>query len=103
MRRLDNFIGDESLAPKSGAYCNLIIPTSVQPFANVATSSVAHAVARTANEVSSRKPMTSSQRSAAPFEDDKRLSTSGTPSTRKFNKRMVAVPVPTKGESQSVH
>lgn len=103
MRRLDNFIGGESLAPKSGAYFNRIISATAQPFAKVAASNVAYAVAVTANEVNARQPMTPSQRSGAPFEDDKRLSTSGTSSTRKFNKRVVAVRIPTKGESQSVH
>jgi len=41
MRRLENFIGGKSVAPKSGKYVELINPATGQPFAEMPVSNEA--------------------------------------------------------------
>jgi betaine-aldehyde dehydrogenase len=68
MRRLANFIGGESVAPRSGSYVELINPTTGQPFAEMPvsnTSDVDAAVSAAAKAFSSWKRTTPSQRSLA--------------------------------------
>src|ERR1700691_2834351 len=68
MRRLANFIGGESLPPKSGKYVELISPVTGQPFAESPVSDqsdVDHAVTVAAQAFSSWKRSTPSQRSLA--------------------------------------
>src|SRR6202161_3827731 len=68
MRRLANFIGGESLAPKSGKYVELISPVTGQPFAEMPVSNesdVDHAVQVAAKAFVSWKRTTPSQRSLA--------------------------------------
>ncbi|MCU1362605.1 MAG: betaine-aldehyde dehydrogenase [Acidimicrobiaceae bacterium] len=68
MRRLANFIGGESLPPKSGKYVELISPVTGQPFAESPVSDasdVDHAVQVAAKAFASWKRTTPSQRSLA--------------------------------------
>jgi betaine-aldehyde dehydrogenase len=68
MRRLANFIGGESVAPKSGKYVELISPVTGQPFAESPlsdASDVDHAVSVAAKAFASWKRTTPSQRSLA--------------------------------------
>jgi betaine-aldehyde dehydrogenase len=68
MRRLANFIGGESLPPKSGKYVELISPVTGQPFAEAPVSDasdVDHAVQVAAKAFASWKRTTPSQRSLA--------------------------------------
>jgi betaine-aldehyde dehydrogenase len=68
MRRLANFIGGESLAPKSGKYVELLSPVTGQPFAEMPVSNesdVDHAVQVAAKAFASWKRTTPSQRSMA--------------------------------------
>src|SRR5580658_265328 len=68
MRRLANFIGGESLPPKSGKYVELISPVTGQPFAESPVSDqsdVDHAVDVAAQAFASWKRTTPSQRSLA--------------------------------------
>jgi len=68
MRRLANFIGGESLAPKSGKYVELLSPVTGQPFAEMPLSNesdVDHAVQVAAKAFTSWKRTTPSQRSMA--------------------------------------
>ena len=68
MRRLANFIGGESVAPKSGSYVELINPTTGQPFAEMPVSNASDvdaAVDAAAKAFSSWKRTTPSQRSLA--------------------------------------
>ena len=68
MRRLANFIGGESLPPKSGKYVELISPVTGQPFAESPVSDasdVDHAVHVAAKAFVSWKRTTPSQRSLA--------------------------------------
>ncbi len=66
MRRLANFIGGESVAPKSGKYVELISPVTGTPFAEMPVSNEAdvdHAFATAARAFASWKRTTPSQRS----------------------------------------
>jgi betaine-aldehyde dehydrogenase len=68
MRRLANFIGGESVAPKSGKYVELISPVTGQPFAEMPVSDesdVDHAVSVAASAFKAWKRTTPSQRSLA--------------------------------------
>ena len=68
MRRLANFIGGDSVAPKSGSYVELINPTSGPPFAEMPVSNAAdvdRAVGRGRKAFASWKRTTPSQRSLA--------------------------------------
>jgi len=68
MRRLTNFIGGESVAPKSGKYVELINPATGQPFAEMPVSNaddVDAAVQVAAKAFQSWKRTTPSQRSMA--------------------------------------
>jgi betaine-aldehyde dehydrogenase len=68
MRRLANFIGGESIAPKSGKYVELISPVTGKPFAESPVSDqsdVDHAVQVAAKAFASWKRTTPSQRSLA--------------------------------------
>ena len=61
MRRLANFIGGESVAPKSGSYVELINPTTGQPFAEMPVSNASDvdaevAAAEKAFSVGSARP-----------------------------------------------
>jgi len=66
MRRLENFIGGESVAPQSGQYVELINPATGQPFAEMPVSNAADvdaAVAAAAKAFTTWKRTTPSQRS----------------------------------------
>ena len=68
MRRLSNFIGGESVAPKSGKYVELINPGTGQPLAEMPISNEAdvdHAVQAAAQAFTSWRRTTPSQRSLA--------------------------------------
>ena len=68
MRRLTNFIGGESVAPKSGKYVELINPATGQPFAEMPVSNgddVDAAVQVAAKAFQTWKRTTPSQRSSA--------------------------------------
>ena len=68
MRRLANFIGGESVAPKSGNYVELISPVTGQPFAESPVSNAAdvdHAFDVAASAFASWKRTTPSQRAHA--------------------------------------
>ena len=68
MRRLSNFIGGESVAPKSGKYVELINPGTGQPLAEMPISTeedVDHAVQVAALAFKSWRRTTPSQRSLA--------------------------------------
>jgi betaine-aldehyde dehydrogenase len=68
MRRLANFIGGESVAPKSGKYVELISPVTGQPFAEMPVSDasdVDHALQVALMAFASWKRTTPSQRSSA--------------------------------------
>jgi betaine-aldehyde dehydrogenase len=68
MRRLANFIGGESVAPKSGKYVELISPVTGQPFAEMPISDesdVDHALQVAQKAFASWKRSTPSQRSLA--------------------------------------
>jgi betaine-aldehyde dehydrogenase len=68
MNRLANFIGGESVPPKSGKYVELISPVTGQPFAESPVSDLSdvdHAVAVAAQAFTSWKRTTPSQRSLA--------------------------------------
>lgn len=68
MRRLNNFIGGESVAPKSGKYVELTNPATGQPFIEMPVSDasdVDHAVQVAAKAFESWKRTTPSQRSLA--------------------------------------
>ena len=68
MRRLTNFIGGESVAPKSGKYVELINPSTGQPFAEMPisdASDIDHAVAVAQAAFQSWRRATPSQRSLA--------------------------------------
>jgi betaine-aldehyde dehydrogenase len=68
MNRLANFIGGESVPPKSGMYVELISPVTGQPFAESPVSDVSdvdHAVEVAAQAFTSWKRTTPSQRSLA--------------------------------------
>jgi betaine-aldehyde dehydrogenase len=68
MRRLANFIGGESVAPKSGKYVELINPATGLPFAEMPVSDgadVDHAVQAAAKAFQSWRRTTPSQRSLA--------------------------------------
>jgi betaine-aldehyde dehydrogenase len=66
MRRLENFIGGESVAPQSGQYVELINPATGQPFAEMPVSNAADvdtAVTAAAKAFTTWKRTTPSQRS----------------------------------------
>jgi len=66
MRRLENFIGGESVAPQSGQYVELINPATGQPFAEMPVSNAADvdaAVAAAAKAFTTWRRTTPSQRS----------------------------------------
>jgi betaine-aldehyde dehydrogenase len=68
MRRLENFVGGEWVAPRSGKYVELINPTTGQPFAEMPVSNEAdvdNAVSVAALAFASWKRTTPSQRSLA--------------------------------------
>ena len=68
MRRLANFIGGESVAPRSGKYVELLSPVTGQPFAEMPISDgsdVDHAVQVAARAFASWRRTTPSQRSRA--------------------------------------
>ena len=68
MRRLANFIGGESIAPKSGAYVELINPSTGEPFAEMPVSNAADidfAVGVAEKAFASWKRTTPSERSRA--------------------------------------
>ena len=68
MRRLANFVGGESVSPKSGKYVELINPSTGQPFAEMPVSNqsdVDHAVSVSAKAFESWRRTTPSQRSLA--------------------------------------
>jgi betaine-aldehyde dehydrogenase len=68
MRRLENFVGGEYVAPKSGKYVELINPSTGQPFAEMPVSNEAdvdNAVNVAARAFTSWKRTTPSQRSLA--------------------------------------
>jgi betaine-aldehyde dehydrogenase len=68
MRRLSNFIGGESVAPKSGKYVELINPGTGEPLAEMPISGEAdvdHAVQAAAKAFTSWRRTTPSQRSLA--------------------------------------
>jgi len=68
MRRLTNFIGGESVAPKSGQYVELINPATGQPFAEMPVSNAADvdaAVQVAAKAFTTWRRTTPSERSTA--------------------------------------